>query len=396
MGVNSYSFIKEEYNEFKITKEQFPEDFMNFKDISWVSQVTPFIKEFSKDGELILEPFAGMGTTIIAAAALGRKSIGIELEKQRFKSLQKRVDFYKDKYKYNPQLVNGDALTFNYPKDVDLVVTNFPYYNGNIESTENGNFYNIKSYEKYLSFIEEAVKKSMKSLKKDGYMVAFSENIRDLNGNMIPQAYDVCNILRKYFHLKEERIILYPKDSTLEDDITITNRAHEYVFICKKKGPEINYSEYNKVLKAIGKHSKYLVIGTYGVFNICRAVLDNYPLDCDILVEDDLDSIKNIITELKVNGYKIYSWQEELNEDFDYSKLQGRYYLRAIKLIDEVEYKVDITYQCEYLDFNESYNNRVVKKDISFANLEDIIKLMKVRGNDKDKALVCRISKLRR
>lgn len=396
MGVNSYSFIKEEYSEFKITKEQFPDDFMNFKDISWVSQVSPFIKEFSKEGDVILEPFAGMGTTIIAAAVLGRKSIGIELEKERFINLEKRVDFYKDKYKYSPQLINGDALTFNYPKDVDLVVTNFPYYNGNVESTEDGNFYSIKSYEKYLSFIEEVVEKSMNSLKKDGYMVAFSENIRDLNGNMIPQAYDVCNILRKYFHLKEERIILYSKDENREDDITITNRAHEYVFVCKKKSPEINYQEYDRVLKIIGKVSKYLVIGTYGVFNICKAVLDNHPLDCDILVENDLESVKNIIRELKVNGYKIYSWQDEVNEDFDYSILKGRYYLRAVKLKDEVEYKVDITYECEYLDFNESYSNKVVKYGISSARLEDITKLMKVRGNHKDKALVCRISKLRR
>lgn len=44
-----------------------------------VRALTPIIKAYTKPGDIVLDPFAGSGTTAVAAKYLGRKFIGIEL-----------------------------------------------------------------------------------------------------------------------------------------------------------------------------------------------------------------------------------------------------------------------------------------------------------------------------
>lgn len=45
----------------------------------------------SRPGDIVLDPFVGSGTTCIAAKMLGRKYVGIDLEKQYVKIAKARV-----------------------------------------------------------------------------------------------------------------------------------------------------------------------------------------------------------------------------------------------------------------------------------------------------------------
>ncbi|MEM3265777.1 MAG: site-specific DNA-methyltransferase [Thermoplasmata archaeon] len=50
-----------------------------------------FIEAFSEKGEIILDPFMGVGTTAVAAKQLGRKFIGFELNPEYIKTANKRL-----------------------------------------------------------------------------------------------------------------------------------------------------------------------------------------------------------------------------------------------------------------------------------------------------------------
>jgi len=58
---------------------------------------TWFIKLFTKEGDIVLDPFIGSGTTAVAALQLNRHYVGIELMEEYYKVALQRVAKYKTK-----------------------------------------------------------------------------------------------------------------------------------------------------------------------------------------------------------------------------------------------------------------------------------------------------------
>jgi DNA modification methylase len=56
-----------------------------------VSILTPLIETFSRPGDVVLDPFAGSGSTLVAAALLKRGYLGIELDAKYCRLAEKRL-----------------------------------------------------------------------------------------------------------------------------------------------------------------------------------------------------------------------------------------------------------------------------------------------------------------
>ena len=50
------------------------------------------IEHFTSDGEIVLDPFVGSGTTLVACKKFGRKGIGIDLNVRYLKIARQRLN----------------------------------------------------------------------------------------------------------------------------------------------------------------------------------------------------------------------------------------------------------------------------------------------------------------
>jgi DNA modification methylase len=97
------------------------------------------IRLFTHQGELVLDPFAGIGTTLVAAADLNRNAVGFDLKKEYVDFANKRVsqtklDLWGDKPENTAMQVEICDESHNIPEylepeTVALTVTSPPYAN---------------------------------------------------------------------------------------------------------------------------------------------------------------------------------------------------------------------------------------------------------------------------
>lgn len=165
------------------------------------------ISRYSKEGDLILDPMVGGGTTLIEAKLLNRKSIGRDINERALKITEENLKI-KWNYKYEPVIEKGDTRELSGIKDkcIDLILTHPPYLNiikyseGEIKE----DLSNITGVEKFCNEFKKAIKEYYRVLKDGAYCAILIGDTRR-SRHFVPLSYFIMErFLKNGFILKEE------------------------------------------------------------------------------------------------------------------------------------------------------------------------------------------------
>jgi len=218
-----------------------------------VSLCEKLIKTFSKSGGKVLDPFNGIGSSMVAAHNLGYSGIGIDLSKEFCEIAQKRIN-----NNINIQIINGDSF-----KEIeklpdnhfDICVTSPPYWDilnmkrsadgkESVNYSDNDNdLGNIPNYNDFISLLGELFLKIRRTLKSGGYCIINVMDLRKKN-QFYPLHSDLATEMQRIGYIYDD-LIIWDRQQDYNNMRPLgypckfrINKVHEYlmIFINEKKG----------------------------------------------------------------------------------------------------------------------------------------------------------------
>jgi len=212
-----------------------------------------FIEFFSKEGDIVFDPFSGIGSTQVGAQRCGRIGLGIELNPKYTQIANLRLTG-------NSKVINGDSLKLkeilkkeNINK-IDFSISSPPYWDilnrstGSFEKTRvnrdldvtysdnNKDLGNITDYKEFLTLCSDIYFQIYDLLKTGGYIVVIIKNIKK-DGKHYPLAWDLARKLCKKYKLKDEKIWCQDKQSLSPFGYPFSwtsNIVHHYCLVFQK------------------------------------------------------------------------------------------------------------------------------------------------------------------
>jgi len=196
---------------------------------------------FSQDGDLVLDQFAGGGTTLVEAKLLNRNIIGVDINTSAIERCKEKTAF---EWTGNSKvtIVQGDARNLDFIPDnnIDFICTHPPYANIIKYSESNPDDLSQFKVPLYLEEIKKVAVECYRILKKDKFCAILMGDTRK-KGHVTPMSFDVMKIFESS-GFKTKEIIIKVQHNCRATGFWKTNSikynflllAHEYLFIFRK------------------------------------------------------------------------------------------------------------------------------------------------------------------
>jgi len=163
-----------------------------------------FIEAYTKPGEVVFDPFAGFGTTLLVAQELDRVGIGIEYE-------AKRAKFIAGQLEAPSKIIHGSALeleNYDLPK-FDLSLTSPPYMRYFDRENPFSNYHQEGSYQGYLRDISKIYTQVKRLMNPGARVVLEVSNTFEEGRPMTPLAWDIARVLSDILFFEREVVFLH-------------------------------------------------------------------------------------------------------------------------------------------------------------------------------------------
>ena len=164
--------------------------------------VNHFLREWTRPGDVIFDPFAGFGTTLIVAEAMGRTPVGLEYDLAR-------VEYIRTQLRNSQAIVHGDArrlASYSLPQ-FDLSITSPPYMQRDDPSdpftaySEAG-----RGYAGYLDDIQSIYAQVAPLMKSGARAVIEVSNLKGESG-VTTLAWDIARAVGAVLHFEGEIVV---------------------------------------------------------------------------------------------------------------------------------------------------------------------------------------------
>lgn len=216
-------------------------------DAKWRGNWSPYIPRniilrYSQEGDLVLDQFAGGGTTLVEAKLLNRDIIGIDVNDVALERCREKTSFDYEPVEGKVFINKGDARKLDKIPDesIDLICTHPPYADIIKYSEDIENDLSRLKVRDFLGQMKPVAFESFRVLKKGKFCAILMGDTRQ-KGCMIPMSFEVMRIFQDAGFTLKELIIKqqhnckatgYWKTNSVKYNFLLI--AHEYLFVFRK------------------------------------------------------------------------------------------------------------------------------------------------------------------